>query len=102
MYIVNDSGDVCINLEFVTGFNIHSNCLKICVSFSNPGKLDGKLGVYSSKEKCRRAFSDLIRALDSGCYCYQVLKDSDPSLNTSCIGKKVARQAYSKTNGKTK
>lgn len=102
MFIINDREDICINMDYISSFNIHTNGLSILVCFDNPTRRDIKIGEYSSREKSERVFNDLIRAIDSGQSFYKCLRDDDPVLNTSLRGSSLAKKAYAKTNGKTK
>ena len=102
MIIFNDKGNCFVNMDFISSFNIHTNGCVILACFENQARRDIRMGEYSSKERCLRAFDDLIRAIDAGDSLYRCLSDNDPMLNTILRAGGSAKKAYSKTNGKTK
>lgn len=89
-------------MDYISSFNIHTNGLSILACFDNPARRDIKIGEYSSREKSKRAFNDLIRAIDSEQNFYKCLRDDAPELNTNIRGSGIAKKSYAKTNGKTK
>lgn len=102
MIIINDKGNDCIKFDSICSINIYTNGLKIMAVINGMQNRDKTLGEYKTKEKCRRAFWDLIRAIERGEYLHQVLDDSAPILNTNLKAKGNDKKFLNKTNGKTK
>lgn len=59
------------------------------------------LAKYSTKEKTKRAFGQLINAFKRDEYFYEMLSDDDPILNTQTNQGQVMKR-YNKMSGKTK